>query len=180
MKDLYRGTLRLLLVLLHDFPEFLSEYYFTLCDAIPPRCVQMRNIILSAYPAGLILPDPNLRDLKLDAIPEMGPIPSVLSDFAAGLRDPELRGQLDQYLLNRGTASFLPSLKTRLHAPDNIEGSVDGYNLPFINSLVMYIGLSSVAQAKARSGSSLFVPTDPGVVALQYLATTLDIEGEQT
>ncbi|EIN07655.1 CCR4-Not complex component [Punctularia strigosozonata HHB-11173 SS5] len=178
MKDLYRGTLRLLLVLLHDFPEFLSEYYFTLCDAIPPRCVQMRNIILSAYPAGLILPDPNLRDLKLDAIPEMGPIPAVLSDFAAGLRDPELRSQLDQYLVNRGTPLFLPSLKSRLHVADGTEGSPEGYDLSFINSLVMYIGMSSVAQAKVRSGATLFVPTDPGVVALQYLATNLDMEGQ--
>ena len=57
-RDLYRGTLRLLLVLLHDFPEFLSEYYFSLCDVIPPRCIQLRNIVLSAYPPNVLLPDP--------------------------------------------------------------------------------------------------------------------------
>jgi CCR4-NOT transcription complex subunit 1 len=51
------------------------------------------------------------------------------------------------------------------------------YNLSLINSLVMYIGVSSVAQAKARSGTSLFVVSDPGVVALQYLAMNLDVEG---
>jgi len=50
--------------------------------------------------------------------------------------------------------------------------------LTLINSLVMYIGVSSVAQAKARSGSSLFVASDPGVVALQYLAANLDVEGQ--
>ena len=44
---LYRGLLRVLLVLLHDFPEFLSEYHFALIDAIPHTCVQMRNIVLS-------------------------------------------------------------------------------------------------------------------------------------
>jgi CCR4-NOT transcription complex subunit 1 len=42
----------------------------------------------------------------------------------------------------------------------------------------MYIGVSSVAQAKARSGSSVFVASDPGVVALQYLAANLDVEGQ--
>jgi CCR4-NOT transcription complex subunit 1 len=42
----------------------------------------------------------------------------------------------------------------------------------------MYIGVSSVAQAKARSGSSVFVASDPGVVALQYLAANLDVEGK--
>jgi CCR4-NOT transcription complex subunit 1 len=175
-RDLYRGALRLLLVLLHDFPEFLSEYYFTLCDVIPPRCIQLRNIILSAFPLTVALPDPHLRHVKFDSIPEMGPIPPILSDFTSGLKNGDLRNYLDQYLLNRGTPSFLPSLKDRLRLSSS-EGSAEIYNLSLINSLVMYIGVSSVAQAKARSGSSLFVATDDGVVALQYLATNLDVEG---
>lgn len=171
-RDLYRGALRLLLVILHDFPEFLSEYYFTLCDVIPPRCIQLRNLILSAFPPTITLPDPHLRN----HVPEMGPIPPVLSDFASGLKSNDLRGYLDQYLLNRGTPSFLASLPDRLKSnPSDAEASP--YNLSLINSLVMYIGVSSVAQAKARSGSSLFVASDPGVVALQYLAMNLDVEG---
>jgi len=130
------------------------------------------------FPPALILPDPHLRNLKFDSIPEMGPIPPILSDFTSGLKNGDLRGYLDQYLLNRGSPSFLPSLKDRLRFPGVTETSVDSYNLSLINSLVMYMGVSSVAQAKARSGSSLFVSSDPGVVALQYLATNLDIEGQ--
>ena len=176
-RDLYRGTLRLLLVLLHDFPEFLSEYYFSLCDVIPSRCIQLRNIVLSAYPPNVVLPDPHLREIDFEAIPEMGPIPPILSDFAASLRAGDLRMYLDQYLLNRGPQStFLSSLKDRIRVPAQ-EGAVEAYNLSLINSLVMYIGVSSVAQARARSGGPLFVPTDPGVVALQYLVTNLDVEG---
>ncbi|KAJ7929302.1 Not1-domain-containing protein [Mycena leptocephala] len=177
-KDLYRGALRLLLVLLHDFPEFLSEYYFTLCDVIPPRCIQLRNIILSAFPPALILPDPHLRNLTFDTIPEMGPIPPILSDFSAVLKSGDLGTVLDQFLLNRGTPAFLSSLKTRLRLAGIPDTAPDGYNLSLINSLVMYTGVSSVAQAKARSGSSLFVASDPGVVVLQYLATNLDDEGQ--
>ncbi|KAF5387155.1 hypothetical protein D9615_001699 [Tricholomella constricta] len=176
--DLYRGALRLVLVLLHDFPEFLSEYYFSLCDVVPPNCVQLRNIILSAFPPSLMLPDPYLRNLIFDSSSEMGPIPPILSDFSSGLKNGDLRNYLDQYLLNRGTPSFLPSLKDQLKLPGAAENSVDSYNLPLINSLVMYIGVSSVAQAKARSGSSLFNASDPGVVALQYLAANLDVEGQ--
>jgi CCR4-NOT transcription complex subunit 1 len=108
----------------------------------------------------------------------MGPIPPILSDFASGLKSADLRNNLDQYLLNRGTPSFLTTLKDRLRLPGMPEGSTESYNLSLINSLVMYIGVSSVAQAKARSGSSVFVSSDPGVVALQYLAANLDVEGE--
>ncbi|CAL1703968.1 unnamed protein product [Somion occarium] len=176
-RDLYRGSLRLLLVLLHDFPEFLSEYYFTLCDAIPQRCIQLRNVVLSAFPPSVMLPDPHLRDLKFESITEMGPIPPILSDFSSILKTGELRAYLDQYLLGRGSPSFLPSLKDRLRLPA-VNDSSETYNLSLINSLVMYIGVSSVAQAKARSGSVLFVPSDPGAVALQYLASNLDTEGQ--
>lgn len=56
MRVLYNGALRVLLVLLHDFPEFLSDYHFSLCDAIPPTCVQMRNLVLSAFPRLMRLP----------------------------------------------------------------------------------------------------------------------------
>lgn len=176
-KDLYRGSLRILLVLLHDFPEFLSEYYFTLCDAIPPRCIQLRNIILSAFPSSIILPDPHLRGQSLESIPETGIIPPVSSDFASSLKNGDLRGLLDQFLLNRGSPSFLPSLKERVKLGAVVDGSLETYNLSLINALVMYIGVSSVAQTKARSGSPVFMAGDPGVVVLQYLAANLDIEG---
>ncbi|KAH8108458.1 Not1-domain-containing protein [Phellopilus nigrolimitatus] len=175
-RNLYRGTLRLLLVLLHDFPDFLSEYYFTLCDTIPSRCIQLRNVILSAFPTSVNLPDPHLRSMKFDTIPEMGPIPPILSDFTLILKNADLRGYLDQCLLNRVTQTSLAALKDRLHVP-GVTGE-EAYNLSLMNAVVMYIGVSSVAQAKARSGSSLFVPTDPGVVALTYLAFNLDYEGQ--
>lgn len=177
-RDLYRGTLRLLLVLLHDFPEFLSGYYFSLCDVIPYRCIQLRNIILSAFPLSIVLPDPHLRNMKFDSIPDMGPIPPISSDFASGLKGAELRVGLDQYLFNRGTPTFLASLKERLKISTTPEGSTETFNLSLLNSVVMYIGVSSVAQAKSKSGSPVFNPVDPGVVALQYLATNLDIEGK--
>ncbi|EMD38674.1 hypothetical protein CERSUDRAFT_82953 [Gelatoporia subvermispora B] len=177
-RDLYRGSLRLLLVLLHDFPDFLSEYYFSLCDIIPPQCIQLRNIILSAFPPEVSLPDPHLRIADFESMPEMGPIPPILSDFTSSLKTGDMRLYLDQYLLNRGSPSFLASLKDRLRVQGMPEGSAEMYNLSLMNSLVMYIGVSSVAQAKARSGSALFVASDPGVVALQYLATNLDVEGQ--
>ena len=124
-----------------------------------------------------MLPDPHLRDVKFESITEMGPIPPVLSDFSSILKTGDLRTYLDQYLLGRGSPSFLPSLKDRLRLPAANEAS-ETYNLSLLNALVMYIGVSSVAQAKARNGTALFAPSDPGVVALQYLANSLDAEGK--
>ena len=62
---IFQGTLRVLLVLLHDFPEFLCDYHFSFCDVIPPNCIQMRNLILSAFPRNMRLPDPFTPNLKV-------------------------------------------------------------------------------------------------------------------
>jgi len=67
-KHLYRGALRVLLVLLHDFPEFLCDYHLAICDAIPPTCIQMRNLVLSAFPRNMLLPDPFTPNLKVNAL----------------------------------------------------------------------------------------------------------------
>ena len=68
---LFQGTLRVLLVLLHDFPEFLCDYHYGFCDVIPPNCIQLRNLILSAFPRNMRLPDPFTPNLKV----ELGPCP---------------------------------------------------------------------------------------------------------
>jgi len=84
---------------------------------------------------------------------------------------------LDQYLLGRSNPSFPTTLKNRLLLTTPVEDGSETYNLSLVNALVMYIGVSSVAQAKARSGSSFFNPEDPGVVLIKFLAEDLDAEG---
>lgn len=68
----------MLLVLLHDFPEFLCLYHFPLCDCIPPPCIQMRNLVLSAFNREMKLPDPFTPNLRVDILPEIGHAPSFL------------------------------------------------------------------------------------------------------
>ena len=80
---LYRGTLRVLLVLLHDFPEFLCDYHYQFCDVIPPNCIQMRNLILSAFPRNMRLPDPFTPNLKVEMLQDISIAPRTVSNFAA-------------------------------------------------------------------------------------------------
>ena len=72
VRSLYKGGLRLLLVLLHDFPEFLCQHHGPLCDAIPPSAVQLRNLVLSAFPRHMRLPDPFTPGLKVIAATARG------------------------------------------------------------------------------------------------------------
>jgi len=78
-----QGTMRVLLVLLHDFPEFLCDYHYAFCDVIPPNCIQVRNLVLSAFPRNMRLPDPFTPNLKVDMLPEIAHAPRVMSNFVS-------------------------------------------------------------------------------------------------
>lgn len=71
-------------MLLHDFPEFLCDYYLSFCDVIPSTCVQLRNLILSAFPRSMRLPDPFTPNLKVNfsvplSLPSAFSYPSFVS-----------------------------------------------------------------------------------------------------
>ena len=103
----------MLLVLLHDFPEFLCDYHYGFCDVIPPNCIQvsqpvmssllnssimhyvimylqltaiplqMRNLILSAFPRNMRLPDPFTPNLKVEMLPDISIAPRTVANYAA-------------------------------------------------------------------------------------------------
>ncbi|KAH0905329.1 hypothetical protein HID58_037156, partial [Brassica napus] len=173
---LYKGTLRVLLVLLHDFPEFLCDYHFTFCDVIPSSCIQMRNIILSSFPRNMRLPDPSTPNLKIDLLPEIVEAPCILSEVDAALKAKQMKNDVDEYLaLRQQNSAYLSELKQKLLLPSS-EASSAGtrYSVPLINSLVLYTGIQAIQQLQAGETQA------QNVVALhmfKYLSMELDTEG---
>ena len=45
--------MRLIIVLIHDYSDFLSAFSLQLCLHLPEKYIQIKNIILSAYPKDL-------------------------------------------------------------------------------------------------------------------------------
>ena len=187
---LYRGTLRLLLVLLHDFPEFLCDHHLDLCDVIPPNCVQMRNLVLSAFPRAMRLPDPFTPNLKVDLLPEISQSPRVTcgADDALKTRFPALRSELDQFLETRQPAGFPDRLRRALAlSPPAAAAAGARYDAPLVNAVVLRCGARGVAAnaaaartsadgASANSVASRLAHTAPMEV-FQRLAADLDAEG---
>ena len=52
----HRGTFRVLLVLLHGFPECLCDYHCGFCDVIPPKCIPIHNLKVVTLPDISIAP----------------------------------------------------------------------------------------------------------------------------
>lgn len=142
---LYRGTLRVLLVLLHDFPEFLCDYHFGFCDVIPPNCIQMRNIILAAFPRNMRLPDPFTPNLKVDMLAETASAPKICINYVNNIQPINFKKDLDSYLKARAPVTFLSELRSHLQI-SNEPGS--RYNIPLMNSLVLYVGTQAISHIR--------------------------------
>ncbi|CDS10313.1 hypothetical protein LRAMOSA02989 [Lichtheimia ramosa] len=166
---LYRGSLRILLVLLHDFPEFLCDYHFSFCDVIPESCIQLRNLILSAFPRNMRLPDPFTPNLKVDLLPEINQAPRILSDYTGPLVANGAKNEIDGFINAHMPKRFVTELVKKLQS-----GSTDQqggrYNIPLMNSVVFYVGVK---------GISLGIPVNQGapMEIYQHLLTDLDPEG---
>jgi len=163
VRKLYTGSLRVLLILLHDFPDFLSEYHLSLCDIIPANCVQLRNIILSAFPKKMKLPDPLTPSLKIDAVAEASQAPRILSDYLSPINS--IRQHLDNYMATQQPPDLPSRLPTVLMTP----------NQPLVTSLVMYT--ASVGIQLIQTGKSSLQNSPAMAIYKQLVAGSVSAEG---
>ncbi|KAL7754375.1 CCR4-NOT core subunit cdc39 [Sorochytrium milnesiophthora] len=177
---LYKGTLRVLLVLLHDFPEFLCDYHYSLCDVIPPTCVQLRNLVLSAFPRNMRLPDPFTPNLRIDTLPEVKQPPNLLSDYAAVLVSSGIKDDLDAQLSHHDQPQQQQAYITELVSSSLLltEGQTDDvtdskYNVPLLNAVVLHIGCLDL---ETRSADQLPAP-NVHVHIFMHLLRQMDSEG---
>ena len=147
VKRLYEGTLRVFLVLLHDFPSFLAGYHLSFCNAIPQNCIQLRNMILSATPKGMNPPDPFTPNLKIDLISEISQSPVILSNVLGPIDS--FRGHLDAFLKEGQRRDFLEAFPVLLNKERSNE-----IDAPKVNSLVLYVGIHALARQSSQNSLS--------------------------
>ena len=73
----------------------------------------MRNLILSAFPRNMRLPDPFTPNLKVEMLPEIAVPPRANVNYASSIK-PAFRKDLDTYLKNRSPVSFLSEVREHL------------------------------------------------------------------
>lgn len=103
---LYKGLLKLFAVILHDNPEIFVSHFLILCDHIPNNFVQLKNIVLSAVPHDIILPDPLSPGLKIDTLPGIRSKPEINSDYVLRCAEEEsFIGVIDDLLIHESNSS---------------------------------------------------------------------------
>jgi len=179
-KELYRGILKLIVILHHDFPDFLAANHSRLCANIPSHCIQLHNLILNANPASYSkVPDPLQPGLKVDRVDEMRDPPGSMNDIEIPLKQSGLLDLLDQALQNGpsedAVAHIANAIQRRQAHQSGIGFTPINVDLRLIDSLVIYVGVHSIARA-AQKGGPTFVQESPDVAFLSMLVHELNAE----
>jgi len=176
----FKCLLKIMLLLLHDFPEFLLAYHQPLCDAIPLCCVQLRNVVLSAFPRNTKLPDPFSTSLRIEQLPEVQHPPTLVatvkdpfSTTSSGQPCPLDKSEFDKYIAMKHPKDFPSSVAEKLRAPGG-----GRYNIPLLNGVVLYTCIAGFDAHPVPDGQSpVFDPNSPAVEMLMELFLGFDSEG---
>lgn len=176
-KDLYRGVLRILMILQHDFPEFLAENHYRLCNAIPASCSQLRNLVLSACPSSMpVLPDPFTAGLKVDRLEGIRDAPRISGDTSKPLSRRGLKEPIDRALKNSDVQDgIIAQIVGATYSLGSRRVTETGVDIPFLHSLVLYVGGNALSSAIQKGGPA-FVDDSPHAALLVKLSKQLQPE----
>lgn len=173
--DLYRGLLKNVLNLLHDYPEFLCENHTFLCSRISYGIPQLRNLILTAKPSAYHdLPDPMTPGLKIERLEEMKKHPIMARDFDLPLQQAELKQIVLDSIRKAGDhETGLKQIRAALVDEESQPNSLEpAKSIQIINALVPFIGQEALSNAPGR-----FDANSAPVVFLTKLTASLGYEG---
>ena len=182
-KDLYKGVLRTLLILHHDFPEFVAENHFQFCNVIPAHCAQLRNLVLSAYPSSFHkLPDPFREGLKVERLEEMREAPKIAGDIAAPLQRANIKDVVDSALQSTNAPEFsIQQICEAVYSPTTKETGLFyapiNVDVVLVNALVLYIGQAAISANSSKGNTRSAFDNSTHSALLERIAKALRSEG---
>ncbi|KAL2260324.1 hypothetical protein VTK26DRAFT_5684 [Humicola hyalothermophila] len=180
-KEMYHGVLKLLVILHHDFPNYVAANHVQLCQQLPPHATQLINLILASAPdASNKQVDPFQPGLKVDRISDMKEAPASTFDSAGLLREIGLLDILEHALQNGPSEDAIAQIN---HAINKAEGesTTFGYvpvsvNRQVIDAVVAQFAKFAVNRAASKSDAAIFVPGASDVKTLHMLVTEVSPE----
>jgi CCR4-NOT transcription complex subunit 1 len=155
------AVVRVLLLLHHDFQDFLIENHARLSAATPAKCSQIRNLINSAYPSsGMELPDPFSTGLKLERMDDMRRNPVIRMNLGAILENAGLKDTLDGSLSSKRASVSELAVQLSQYGDDGA----------LVQVVALYICTEAISAAGSKSQP--FNKASPHFAVLQGLANS--------
>jgi CCR4-NOT transcription complex subunit 1 len=176
-QNFYRGVLRVLLVIHHDYPEFLAENHFRFCNSIPMHCTQLRNLIVSAYPSNVLdMPDPFTAGLKVERLEDSQQEPIIRADIDQILRRADVKDTIDGLLgTSEPKSQDIEKICNAVYTvvkPAGFESVPTTTEATLTHAIVLHIGTSALAAQGSKAGT-FFDSASPAAKLLEMLAREL-------
>lgn len=173
-KEVYRSVLKFLVILQHDYPDFVSASYNQLCWAMPVHCAQLFATVLTATPPSVRkIPEPPQQGLKAtnqgDQLDDTPPLDrnvvevlqrrGVLDILTQGLQDGPSEGAL-AHIVHLATR---PEGKT----PTSFGFAPISVDVGLLEAIPSYVAGFAVDRARQKGGA-VYVPgsSDSKILAL--------------
>ncbi|KAK4130978.1 Not1-domain-containing protein [Trichocladium antarcticum] len=180
-KDMYHAVLKFLVVLHHDFPDYVAANHVQLCQTLPPYTSQLINVILAATPTAFTKQaNPFQPGLKVDRISDMKEAPATSFDSAGLLREIGLLQILEQALHNGPSEDAIAQINHAISKVDE-ESTTFGFvpigvDRRIIDAVVAQFVDFAVNRAASKSDSTIFVPGTSDVKTLHMLVAEVTPE----
>ncbi|GCE98075.1 CCR4-NOT core subunit cdc39 [Zygosaccharomyces mellis] len=154
----YKGVLRVLLGISNDVPEYLIENHHELMNNLPSTYFQLKNVILSAIPKKMILPNPYDPGLSMESIDLCQEPPKVYYDPVHDLKS--LKKPVDNYL-RIPSNSLLRTVVSGLYRAEYEMRNGVGYDyfttdMKLVRAIVLHVGLEAGLENQKMSSSAVF------------------------
>ncbi|KAK7743993.1 CCR4-NOT core subunit cdc39 [Diatrype stigma] len=164
IKDYYRGTMKFMILLQHDFPDYMAANYMRLAATVPHHCRQLRNIILNSSPRS---------DAEVAAIDSEVPDSCIAYLKNTGML--EVLDQLIQAGPSEDAIAHLTRAISRNDVSDTTFGNVPlGTDLQLVDDIVTFIGGHAIS--RFQQDGPLFAPSAPDMATLSLLVHELQPE----
>jgi CCR4-NOT transcription complex subunit 1 len=171
-KDVYRATLKLLVVLQHDFPDFVAANCLSLCASIPPHCTQLLGAVLSGSPASV---SNKMRDPQGDASGEVDETVLSVQDAITTLEEHGIL-ELADLILGTGPSEDAVAHLVRAFTMGEMETTFGHVpvkaNSKIIGAFTVYTGI----HALRRGNGANYQPSCPEAATLSFLVRELPVE----
>jgi len=171
-KELYRSVFKFLVVLQHDFPEFIAAHHMKLCASIPSHCAQLMNTVLAANPQQSF-------NKSGDRSEELRALAAAAEDAVTVLDEHGLLGMIDQAIQNGPSEDVVAQIAHSLMQSTGND-TVYGHRQVMVDvrlagAVVMQLGRRGAERAQ-RAGPPIAVTgREPEVGMLSLLVHELPV-----
>ncbi|KAG0669958.1 hypothetical protein C6P45_003122 [Maudiozyma exigua] len=154
----YKGTLRVMLGISNDLPDFLIENHFELMNNLPATYFQLKNVILSSIPLKMMVPNPYNPKLSMEDIEDCQIPPAVYYDPVEALQS--LKKPIDNYLRIPSNSLFKTISSGLYRTEYGVKHGV-GYNVvsvdqDLVRAIVLHVGIEAGLENGRTSSSAVF------------------------